>query len=160
MKSMSVTLLSRLPGQSVEMSATWLILLNTKEKAKCVLCSLLALVSQNMLLSCLSASTVLPSLPHHGGLTTNDDSQSQARRPQLQLPPGSLGSLAQRRPECRMMCEFAGALAASCLPENVWVGNGLISQYKPQLMPGFYISVPQFHICKKEMLVVCTSKSQ
>ena len=39
MKNMSVTLLSRLPGQSVGMSAIWLILLDIKEKAECVLLS-------------------------------------------------------------------------------------------------------------------------
>ena len=42
MKRMSVTLLSRLPGQSVRMSALRLILLATKEKAKCALPSLRA----------------------------------------------------------------------------------------------------------------------
>lgn len=66
-----------------------------REGKVCSLLSPCSLVSQNMLLRCLSASTVLPSLPHHGGLTTNDGSQSWARRPQLQLPPGSLGSLGQ-----------------------------------------------------------------
>lgn len=45
MKSPNVTLLSRLPGQSVGMSVIQLILFDTNKRAKCILLSFLALLS-------------------------------------------------------------------------------------------------------------------